>query len=76
MTGFKMVISEFGFVSGVMNTDQFSIFGLAMRACVTTQNSARNTPLLVTLHLDWNSIAVGTMGFPDFGGSDMEANTR
>ena len=53
-TGFEMVIQAFGLVFGVVNMDQFSIFGLAMRACAAAQNSARNTPLLVTLHSDWN----------------------
>ena len=68
MTGFKMVI--------VVNTDWFSILGHAMRACVTAQNSARNTLLLVTSHSDWNSIMGGTIGFPDFSGSDVDANAR
>ena len=76
MTGFEMAIPAFGLAFGVLNADLFSIFGLEMRACVTAQNSARNTLLLVTSHSDWNSIMGGTIGFPDCGGSDMEANAR
>ena len=76
MTGFEMVTPSVGLVFGVVNTDQFSIFGFAMRACVTAQNFARNAPLLVTLHSDWNSIIGWTIGLPDFGWSDMQANAR
>ena len=71
MTGFETVIPAFGLVFGVANTDWFSMFGLAMRACVAAQNSARSTPLLVTLHLNWNSIVGGTIPFLEFGGSNM-----
>ena len=59
MTGFEIFTPAVGLVFGVVNMDQFSILGLAMRACATAQNFARNTPLLVTSHSDWNSIDIG-----------------